>query len=113
MLTALKSGNLALRFGLELCLLAAFAYWGFRLGRGLPLKLLLGLGTPAMAAVVWALFVAPKATYPVSEVARLVIELILFGLAATALNVTGKPSLAWALAAIYVINRVLLSVWGQ
>jgi hypothetical protein len=33
--------------------------------------------------------------------------------AAAALYAAGRPALAWALAVLYVINRVLMYVWGQ
>jgi hypothetical protein len=56
----IKSVNLALRFLLELCALAALAYWGFQLGKGLIAKIGLGIGAPLLAAVVWATLVAPQ-----------------------------------------------------
>ncbi|MBK6326645.1 MAG: DUF2568 domain-containing protein [Chloroflexi bacterium] len=42
----LKSANLALRFFLELCALAALAYWGFHLDQGIVWKGIAGLGAP-------------------------------------------------------------------
>jgi len=42
----IKSANLALRFLLELCALVALAYWGFQTGRGLIVKIGLGMGAP-------------------------------------------------------------------
>ena len=48
---AIKGANLGLAFLLELCGLAASAYWGYRTGQG-PLKLGLAIGTPLALAVV-------------------------------------------------------------
>jgi quinol-cytochrome oxidoreductase complex cytochrome b subunit len=110
---AIKTANLALRFLLELCALAALAYWGAEVGRGLLLKLVLGIGAPLVAAVVWGTFVAPKATVPVSTPIRILIEVVIFGLAAGGLVVAGRPALAWALLIVFVINDVLLYAWGQ
>jgi hypothetical protein len=81
---------LAIRFLCELGLLAGLAYWGFTVGEGAT-AWLLGLGAPAVAAVVWGLFVAPKARYKVSMPIRLSIELDLFILATLALWFAGAP----------------------
>ena len=58
---ALKSINLAVRFLLELCVLAAVGYWGFKTSSGWFLKILLGIGAPLLIAVIWGMFGAPKA----------------------------------------------------
>jgi Protein of unknown function (DUF2568) len=81
---------LVIRFLCELGLLVGLAYWGFTVGEGAT-AWLLGLGAPAVAAVVWGLFVAPKARYPVSMPIRLSIELDLFILATLALWFAGAP----------------------
>ena len=81
---------LAIRLLCELGLLAGLAYWGFTVGEGAT-TWLLGLGAPAVAAVAWGLFVAPKARYKVSMPIRLSIELDLFILAALALWFAGVP----------------------
>ena len=81
---------LAIRFLCELGLLVGLAYWGFTVGVGAT-AWLLGLGAPTIAAVVWGLFVAPKAKHPVSMPIRLSIELDLFILATLALWFAGAP----------------------
>jgi len=55
-LTVLKNANLALAFFLELAVLAALGYWGFSTGQGTLARIGLGIGIPAVAVVVWALF---------------------------------------------------------
>lgn len=111
LLEGIKIANLALRFILELCALVALGYWGFKAG-GTPItKLALGIGAPLLAAVVWGTFLAPRAAVP--GPLSLVLELGVFGSAAAALYAAGRPALAWALAVLYVINRVLMYVWGQ
>lgn len=57
----IKSANLALTFLLELCLLGAFALWGFATGNGLPMQIGLGIGVPLVVAIVWGLVMAPRA----------------------------------------------------
>ena len=46
MLTVIQSANLALRFLLELCALAALGYWGFHTGPNLPIKIVLAVSVP-------------------------------------------------------------------
>jgi hypothetical protein len=113
LLEGVKIANLALRFLLELCALVALGYWGFKAGGGLITKLALGIGSPLLAAVVWGTFLAPRAAVPTPGLLRLVLELGVFGAAAAALYAAGRPALAWALGLAYVINRVLMHVWGQ
>jgi hypothetical protein len=105
--------NLALRFLLELAALAAFGYWGFAVPDRLLLKVVVGLGAPVVAAVLWALFASPKATFPLPFAGQLAFEAAWFGAAAVALALAGRVTLAVALAALVLLNRVLLAVWHQ
>lgn len=109
----IKGANLAMRFLLELCALAALCYWGFQTGRNTVTQLGLGIGAPLIAAVVWGAFVAPKASVSVPDIFRLLAELAVFGSAVAALIAAGQPRLALALALAYVVNRTLMVVWGQ
>lgn len=70
---AIKMLNLALRFVLELALLAAFGYWGFKTGGRLPARWLLGIGVPLLAAMIWGMFLSPKASLPLEAPLRLAI----------------------------------------
>ena len=65
MLELIKGANLASRFLLELCALAALGYWGLETGRGPIAKVGLGIGTPLAAAAIWATPMAPGAVVPV------------------------------------------------
>jgi hypothetical protein len=49
----IRGANLGIAFLLELAVLFAVGYWGFRLSVGLPLRLVAGLGTPVLMAVLW------------------------------------------------------------
>lgn len=53
MLTAIMSLSLLVAFLLELAVLAAVGYWGFKAGPNLVTKLLAGIGTPILFAVAW------------------------------------------------------------
>jgi len=112
-MAAIKTANLALRFFLELCALAALAYWGFHTGSGLVARLGLGIGAPLLAAIVWGAFVSPRAPVVVPASVRLLLELLVFGLACAGLVAAGQTGLAWVLGLVYILNRVLLWVWQQ
>ena len=99
---------LTLRFLLELCALAALGYWGWQIGNTLLLKVVAGIGAPLAAAVVWGLFVSPKASLAVPGAVRLIIEVAFFALAVLSLFAAGQTSLALTLAAGYVLHRILL-----
>jgi Protein of unknown function (DUF2568) len=109
----IKSANLVLRFLLELCALVALAYWGFQTGRGLIVKIALGIGVPLLAAVVWATLVAPNAAVRLPGLVPFVFGLVILGLAAVALAAAGHPFLAVIFGAIVLINAALMLLWGQ
>lgn len=109
----IRSANLALRFLLELCALAAFAYWGIQTGQGLIAKIVLGVGAPLLTAIVWGTFVAPRAAARPPRLMTFVLGLVILGLSAAALAVAGHPALATAFALIIALNAVLLYAWDQ
>jgi hypothetical protein len=112
-LDALKDINLAVRFLLELAVLGAFVHWGFRVGRTISSRVALGVGIPIIIAVIWALFVAPESTVDTSGTVKFIIELVIFAAAVAVLARLREYRLATALAAIYIINRILMAVWNQ
>jgi len=109
----LKLLNLALRFLLELCMLAAVGYWGFNSQPNWVLKILLGIGLPLLIAILWGTFLAPKATHPLRGASFLTLELVLFSLGALALFAADKPVLGWVYIFALIINKILLFVWKQ
>ena len=108
-----KNANLALAFLLELCMLAALCYWGFVAGQGTLQKLVLGLGTLLVVAVVWGIFAAPRATRRLAGIGLFALKTLLFGSAAVALWAAGRPALAIVFAAAVALNAVLIAVWAQ
>lgn len=108
-----KGLNLAVRFLLELCMLAAVGYWGFKMNSGWLLKILFGIGLPVLIAVLWGMFISPKATYALGSASHLTLELILLASGAAALFASGKPGLGWAYAVVMIVNKILLVVWKQ
>ncbi|PYC67818.1 hypothetical protein C7C46_29970 [Streptomyces tateyamensis] len=81
-----RVANEALAFLLELAALGLLAWWGFTLGHSLPLHLLLGLGLPLLAALLWGRYAAPKAPVRLPVPAVLAVKALVFGSAAAALG---------------------------
>jgi hypothetical protein len=68
-------------------------------------RLLAAVALPLAAAVVWARWVAPKASHPVPDPQRLIPEWLVFGGATAALILTAHPILAAVLAVLAALNR--------
>ncbi|GAA4633205.1 hypothetical protein GCM10023196_069880 [Actinoallomurus vinaceus] len=106
----LHLANEALAFLLEIAALAVLAWWGVRTGDGVLLKAVLGIGAPAVAAVVWGLFAAPKARVRLPLPAVLLVKLLVFGAATAALYGLDHPGLALGFAVIVVANTAIVSL---
>ena len=113
MLELIKGANLALRFLLELCALVALGYWGFESGGGAIAKVALGIGAPLVTAVVWGVFVAPRAPVELPGVVVLLLQVVVFGSAAAGLAATGHRTLALVFAVVVAINAIAMYAWGQ
>ena len=105
---------LAIRFLLELVLLAALGVWGWRLGNGGVAGGALALVVPTTAAVLWGLFSVPgdpsrnpRALVAVPGVVRLALEWALFGLAAYGLWSTGSRAAAETLLTVTGLHYAL------
>jgi hypothetical protein len=95
-----------LRFLCELALLAALAYAGAKLGEGAA-TWVFAIGAPAIAAVIWATFISPKARIRPPLAVRVSIEIDLFTIAAVGLWFAGAPVAAVALAVLGIATSVL------
>jgi hypothetical protein len=109
----LKDANVAARFLLEVGALGALGYWGFRTGESRFTQIVLGVGVPLTAAVIWGTFASPQAPVELAPAARLAVQTAIFGASAAALADAGQPRWAAGFAAAVVVNTVLLIVWDQ
>jgi hypothetical protein len=111
MLTAAQGLNLAVRFGLELALLAVVAVAAWRGTRSRAARLAAVVLLPGAVAVGWVLLVhGPSVPGPVqiaAQLAALAVGLTALRLLGARLPTTG------AVAALAVGNAVLLAVWNQ
>ncbi|MBD0695568.1 DUF2568 domain-containing protein [Streptomyces sp. CBMA123] len=97
--------NAGLAFGLELAMLAALCYWGFKTGSTLATRLLLGLGAPALAGTFWALFLAaggPRFRQPLGV--EIVLKLLALLTGALAMHATGRTTLAVVYAVLVLVS---------
>ncbi|MEE1816094.1 YrdB family protein [Streptomyces sp. SP18ES09] len=104
---ALRVANEGLAFLLELAALAALAWWGWEATENTAPRLLLAVAAPALAAVVWGLFAAPKARFRVPLAAVLLVKALVFGTAALAPAGLGRPAWALTFAAVTLANTTL------
>jgi len=112
-LETIKAINTGLAFLLELAMLAAFAYWGFHGEKSVWMKWGLGIGTPLAVAILWGLYLAPRAGHRLNIIGGTILSLGLFCLAALALYQTNHLALAIALAVIAIVNRTFALLWKQ
>lgn len=112
-MSILKHVNAALAFVLELAMLAGFGYAGYQVSPGSLPGWVLAVGLPVGAMVVWGIFFAPRSIRRLSIVPGALLSLGLFLLSAAALWWVGQSLAAGAVAALAVVNRVLVLVWRQ
>lgn len=105
----MREANLVLRFLLELCGLAAAAYWGFTVFDG-ALAWILGLGAPVAVGFAWGTFVAPKAKVQLAYPIRLVLGAIILSVCGAALIHAGAALLGLVYIVLVLMNALLTHV---
>jgi hypothetical protein len=108
----LASVNLALRFLLELCGIAAAAWWGYQLLPAGPMRIVLAVAAAAVVIGFWAVVVAPKATNPIPPTPRVLIGWAVLILTAAGLAMAGQPLWAVVFAALIVLNTLIMLLTG-
>ncbi|MGP3754628.1 Protein of unknown function (DUF2568) [Streptomyces sp. LamerLS-316] len=108
-LTALRgrpwfAANEALAFVVELVAIGALAVWGFTAPEGVAASVALGTGAPVAAVVLWGLFAAPRARYPLPLAGVLAVKTLVLGGGVAAVHGTGHPVAAVVLAVVTVVN---------
>lgn len=102
--------NLVMAFGLELYALIAFGRWGAQSGQTPVARALLGAGAPLPMALFWGTWIAPRATIPVLPALRLLLQLLVFGLATAAFVTTHHPVSAGIFGSLALLNLVSLQL---
>ena len=114
MLTSLRRGNLLLAFVLELGMLAAFCYAGWVSTNVLWLKLVLAIGLPGIAIVLWAVWAAPAARKRRLKMPALMIfKIAIFAAATIAWWVAGQAFIGSIFAVMVAINLLGMLAFKQ
>ncbi len=103
--------TLVLRVLMEAGIVAAFAWWGYRAGAGTGVKILLALGVPALGFGFWGAIDFHQAGR-LAEPLRLLQELAISGLAASAAYAAGRHLLGWALGLLSAAYHALVYLQG-
>ncbi|MBA8817512.1 hypothetical protein FHX48_002617 [Microbacterium halimionae] len=98
-----------LAFIVELAAFAVLAVWGF-LAWPFAWNILFGIATPAIAILVWALFVSPRAVLAVHPFVRAIAELLIYAAATVVLWSLG---LVWAGIAFAVVAVTVGVIAGR
>lgn len=99
--------NEGLAFVLELLAFGTLGWWGFHVTDNVVGDLLLGLGSPVAAMVLWGMFAAPKARFAIPLPGVLAVKAVVFTSSAAALYDLGDHGLAEGFAIVVVANTVL------
>ncbi len=92
-----------------LCEIFAFgtlALWGFTMWP-FPWNIVAGIGAPAAAIVVWALFVSPRAVFAVHPFIRAIVELLVYASATVAWWMMGNAWIGLAFGVVAVTAGVI------
>lgn len=99
--------NDLLRFVLELFAIVTLGIFGFT---AFPLPwpgVLIGIGAPLFAILLWALFRSPKAVFAVDPFVKALVEIAVFSSAAIAWWVMGQPIVAIVFAVVAAVSGVI------
>lgn len=94
--------NKVLGFALEVAMVAALLFWGFK--QESPWHLILGLGVPAVVVVFWGAFMAPRSERRLGTELVRWLALGLFLVAAVALLTVGSTVLGIIMMVLAVAN---------
>ena len=112
-MSTLRAINLAVRFLLELASLGSFGYWGATLQATTAVRSVAAIAIPLAVAVLWGIFISPKARIPTGRLGQAGLGLVVFLAAAAALQVRGHTTVALTFAALAVVSSLLLYALPQ
>ncbi|MCG7203983.1 YrdB family protein [Streptomyces arenae] len=107
------AANELLAFLVELVALVCLSWWGFAVSHDEVLRILLGVGTPLLAMVLWSSFAAPRARLRPRLPLVLVVKAAVLGGGAAALYGVGRPVAAIAMAVIVVTNTAVAEIFRR
>ncbi|MFD6533983.1 YrdB family protein [Streptomyces sp. NPDC060184] len=108
--TPVRTVNELLAFFVEVVALVAFARWGWHASGNAVLRIVLAVGLPVVAAVVWGMFASPKARYTLPVAGVVAVKVLVFVCAVAALYDRGGTVSALSYAAVVAANTTLLTM---
>nr|WP_218869237.1 YrdB family protein [Leifsonia psychrotolerans] len=96
-----------MRFVLELFTFVSLGIWGFATW---PLPwpgVLIGIGAPALALLLWALFRSPKAVIRIDPFGKALVEICVMGSAVFAWFALGQPIVAIVFAVVATLSGII------
>ncbi|WP_333773577.1 YrdB family protein [Streptomyces sp. IBSBF 3136] len=105
--------NELLAFLIEIVALGLLGWWGFTTSGDAGVSVVLGLGTPAVAAALWGLFAAPRAPLRPSLPGVLLVKVLVLGGGALALYGVGHPVGAVVVAVVTTVNITVAEVFRR
>jgi len=114
MIQSLRSGNMLLAFLLEVAMLAAFCYAGWTATPILWLRIVLAVGLPALAIVLWGMWAAPRAgKRRLKMPALMIFKAIIFAAATVAWAIAGQAFIGAIFAVLAAINVLAMLAFRQ
>lgn len=107
---SLHALNEGLAFVFELIALVALGWWGFHLGPNTADHVLLGIGMPLLAIVLWGLFAAPRSVVRTPMIGVLSVKVVVFGGAAFGLWFSATHVLAIVFAVLVAVNTTIATI---
>lgn len=104
---------LTFRFLTELAMLAGLAVAGARLGDGVVFGVVNAVLLPLVAAVVWGVFIGPRARRRLPEPARLVVELVLFTVTGVVLALSDRLVVGIVIAVAGIAFAILTRIYAK
>ena len=99
--------NDLVRFLLEVFAIVSLGIFGF-VAFDLPWPgLLIGVGAPLLAILLWALFRSPKAVFHVDPFVKALVEIAVFSSAAIAWWIMGQPVVAVVFAVVAAVSGII------
>lgn len=113
MLEAIKSVNMVLALVLELGVLVALGYWGFADESGMLVRIVLGIGLPVLAILVWGRWGAPRSRRQLHGLQFLLLRIVFFGSAVVALLFADQYTAGITFALLTTLFLVLVYTLGN
>lgn len=101
--------NDALAFLIELAALVLLGMWGWQRDASTLVRWSFAVGAPAVAAMLWGLFAAPRSRFDVVAL-EIGTKTLVLGAAVLAARTIMAPGWWWVFAALVVVNTILLYV---